>query len=60
MEVNGYSVIHAARNTGRELTQKQVNQILRRQEQLVKEGRNIQREKQREIDRCWKWWYGED
>ena len=57
-QVNGYTIIQAARKTGRELTQKQVNQIQRRREQLVKEGRNLSRDKQHQINAMWDWWWG--
>ena len=57
MEVNGYTILQAARNTGRNLTQKQVNQIMRRRDQLVKEGRNLQNDKRRQEDAMWRWWY---
>lgn len=60
MEVNGYTILQAARNTGRDLTTKQVNQILRRRDQLVKESRNLQRDKARQMDMDWSWWYNID
>jgi hypothetical protein len=61
MEVNGYTIIQAARNTGRELTQNQVNQILRWREQMVQaqERYTDDREKNRQMDADWRWWYNE-
>jgi hypothetical protein len=60
MNVTKDSVFNAAQNTGRTLTLKQVNQILRRREQLMREARNLQGDKYRQIEWCWRWWYGEE
>lgn len=55
MKATRKSVIEAARNSGRELTEKQVTQILDRHAQLLREGRDLAREKRYQIDWCWRW-----
>jgi hypothetical protein len=59
MNTTRETIIQAGQNTGHNYTEKQVNQILRRREVLLRESRNIQRDKKREIDLCWNWWRNE-
>ena len=58
MKVTIQSIMDAAFEDGKVFTASQAQRILDRHRQLVKEGHSVNQEKDRQIDECWKWFYG--